>query len=356
MGTGKITSQKKLIQDVVLLLLFVVVATISALINSSGNITYIFSLYFWVVSIYIISAYITAQSSNEKLIIQALIIGSSIAASVAILQSFLDIFTHIGRPAPARSIGSIVIPVGRSAGPYGTYGDYGMLLLASYAIVLFSRLESSRQSVIPSKKSANMLVVLHIVGIFVSQTRGTWIATIVVTVACCLLFGYRRNRLQKIRSYLIILTFPAIFFIIYSGRILFKINVDTVLIRLKVYRVAVNVFLSNSVYGVGYQNFISAAGDYGSLTAVHNMFLEVLVTTGIIGTMIFSMFIFGLASRLSKLFYYSLHSNPAYAVIPISVLGVLIQAQVVQAVYSYELWLIMGVSSGIFFSRFKTHS
>jgi len=82
--------------------------------------------------------------------------------------------------------------------------------------------------------------------------------------------------------------------------------------RFVIYEIAFNVFLEHPVFGVGWQCFYQFLPDYFDLLNVHNIYLQLLCETGVVGTaFILAPFIVLLCKSIRLLNYYSIKQNDA---------------------------------------------
>lgn len=349
----KLQFPRPLFTDGVLVCGFIIVAASSSTLNGNANAVYATTLITWLAVIYGLTSFVIISKGSLQIAVRAVIISACIVSFIAIGQSFFGVFMDIGRPAPARMIGPITIPVERSAGPYGTYGRFGMLLLLAFPAVLLERLDPETPSLFPNRWSVNAILLLLTVGILISQTRGTWIAAIVVTSITLAIYGKRKLSPQQQRQALVVSAICLIPVLIFALLEMVEMNVSTVLIRLKVYTIAVHVFMDNPIFGVGYQHFIPAASQYSEVTAIHNVFLEVLATLGLIGAVIFGLLFLRVGTRLAKTMVNTADEGTLPVAIPIGAIGVIVQAQVVRGLYAQEFWFTLGLVTAAYFVTFS---
>lgn len=343
--------------DILLLLLVFGAGLLPSILNHSAT-SFIFTksilklLFIYFITILLVNSLNLFDKAVKIILLSALL-----ASCLAILQSFWSVswINQLGRLLQAREIGRVVLPFQRSAGPYTLYGQYGMWLVSILPGVIISFFTPRYHVVLKNRIwIATSLTILSL-GIVVSQTRGIWISAGLVTLGS-LLFSLQ-NKIK--RSTFILLTSLLILFlmlpliIFFSPKIIttfIQIKPSTVYERINIIQVASTIFHKYPIFGIGYSNFLNVASKYGIEKTIHNIFWETLVSTGLVGFIPFLAFLGIISGRAIKVYREKRVASPGYFVaIPLGFMGVMIEAQFIRALYSEELWLIMGLVSTLYF-------
>lgn len=341
---GKLVLTVSYLGDTGLLSLLVAIGITSAVINGSTGLLVVGKLYGKYLITYTLTAYLVFTVPNTRAVANALLLAAVLAALSAGAQAVSTIPVGFGRPLPPRTVAGYSFPFVRTAGVYGTYGQFGMLLLSALPIG-FSLLMDYRARI--RKLLVAVAISIVFLGMLLSQTRGIWIAAFVVSAFYGGQILARHVSVHTLLGFLISLVLVTIVPIIWIGKSLISIEPATVYERLEVYVFSIRVVTTHPLIGVGYGGFRPIAEVVGIDIAVHNIVLEVLTTTGLLGAVPFGVLLLRLTRRAVWLF--NRHTtDPLVRAAPFATLGVLLQAQLFQGLYAYELWITLGLLTGIF--------
>ncbi|MFC6795388.1 O-antigen ligase family protein [Halobaculum halobium] len=185
-----------------------------------------------------------------------------------------------------------------------------------------------------------------LVGVLVSQSRATWMAAGVVIGLIAFRRITERYSLADLVAVVIVTALLTGPLAVLLARFLVAIEPATVFERIRVYRFALVVIADNLVLGVGFDGFRPLATPVGIDVAVHNLFLEIAVTTGLTGLALFLALFCRVARRGTQLLKNG--DNILASAAPFALAAVILEAQFFRGVYSYELWIVFAVASGMF--------
>lgn len=341
--SGQLAILRPLLTDAALLGAFVLVAVTVAAANGSAGVLTTTKLFAKLALTFLVVTYLLAALPISRSVSTILILAGVLASAVAITQGAFDIPAGVGRVLPARSIAGYQFPISRSAGLYGTYGEFGMLVISSLAVALsgVATLSDTR-----ARFLVGGAALVLIGGLLTAQTRGVWVAATAAVIA----LGYRTLAQRTsfttasgvTAAVALVLSLP----VVVALRSLFAIQPATVYERLEVYRFAIRLFVDNPLVGVGYDGFRPIAREVGIDIAVHNVFLEVGLSTGLVGGCLFAGFLLRVVRRAGWLFTADQTTLLARAA-PFVLIGVLIEAQLFRGLYAYELWVALGIVAGV---------
>jgi putative inorganic carbon (hco3(-)) transporter len=236
-----------------------------------------------------------------KTVILILAIAGFIAASITIYEVILD-------PNIKRVSGSL-------GNPNNTAAVFCMLLP-------FSMLIFRRNKKIQSLSIAFLFIIVMIVAIFLSASRGALFNLVFITMLAVLLFNWRA-KLIAITVLLISILFFFNFFENYHGIERYQqvvtnsglLESRAVKIRMEITAIGLMLFLENPILGIGSGNFkaetTNIETEYNGYLfagiAPHNMYTQILAELGIIGFIFFGWFYFTVFEYLYSGIHHSDH-------------------------------------------------
>jgi O-antigen ligase len=292
------------------------------------------------------------QWGAKAILLSAL--GTSILATV---QALGVVPLEIGRPLRSRLSELIAMNILRSAGPYVIYGHYGMWLLLGFFLALSMTLPSKGLA----RRSALMLVVLSLlIGIVVSQTRSIWLAAFLSICGFFLTYSSKPqprmipgNPVVRV-TLLLTLIFSLFTLSIIQSLITSSVNLQpgTLYERLRIAHVGITLFTQHPILGIGYGRFLELAEGAGVIKVPHNIFLELLLSTGILGITLFLIFLGIIFIRISRTIKMTsdLGNQTLARGLLWAFFAIMVIAQFVRGLYSAELWVSMGLISAFYFT------
>ncbi|MCF2238005.1 O-antigen ligase family protein [Halobacterium salinarum] len=290
--------------------------------------------------VYLLAFFHMCSIPNLRYLLRFYTYSAVIVSGIAISQSVLGLLLWMGRPAPARSLFGFQFPFTRSAGPFGTYGDFGMFLIFILPILLYTVYHPQLKSILASRDRDSAAVIIILFSLFLSQTRSIWLSAF---ISIGLLSLYRFCSTRSISKTTLMVSGGSLGSgaLILIG-ILYRVNPDSALRRLRVYVAAGEVLLSNPMLGTGFGQFLEVAPS-SIKTVVHNLFLEALVTVGFLG---FIPLAWLCCRNLIRSVNYTHRNTGTTVPLVIGFVGALTISQVTPALWSAEFWMPLGILGG----------
>lgn len=352
---GRIYIYRSLLVDAFLLTLLFSIILLSSYTAPRSNFFEVIVRFPRVVAVYLATVLLTSHKDYFYKSVKILVLVAVISSVIAFIQSTMGIFWFIGDPLSPRSILGSQLPFYRAAGPYSSYSSYGSLLLFSLPILLNEGLTNNRR-LFSSTTTITAMLLLILMGLVVSQTRGAWLAaSVVLGVNVWYLIDRRYRSSPILRASIIILpvvsilTFLSFNFWIVNEFI--AIGRGSVSVRVAQIKGTLLIVQNNPIIGVGMGSFIelvskSGINIYGTIP--HNIFLEVIVTGGLLGLVVFLLFLLRIMQRVSIVLSKGRLDHFSAAII-IGSIGVLCQAQFARLNYRLLIWVIFGLITALYY-------
>jgi len=194
----------------------------------------------------------------------------------------------------SRHIGSFLIPFKRNAGLFDHYAACGMwfyLIVPFYVLNLFIKNNIIRSTI---------LVSIFYMAIFITQSRSTWVAGIVIFILAGVLLNItqiRKSFYTKLVSFFLSISVVLCILIIKDFvNELIKMKELTALERLDQALFAFELFESNPLFGVGYGTFENLYG-----VSLHIAPMNILYSTGLMGIIPFLLLITTVVYNILKI-------------------------------------------------------
>jgi O-antigen ligase len=213
---------------------------------------------------------------------------------VVIIQPSLPFdLTHMSRVG--RELGDYQIPFTRRSGLFEVYSYLGSYVAIGYVFSLIGALRGKVLQVTKSKLSLSLMIILA--GVFLTQSRSTWMAFLVGTIVTCVIVyrpGYERKEVKMLKQvtfiFLLVLIVLApianpFSFVDRSVTWVMEMNPTNVHGRLDQVKVGLDLWLESPLLGSGKDSF-KQASPTGSLV-LHNMWINILVQHGLVGLLVF---------------------------------------------------------------------
>ncbi|MBO8132170.1 MAG: O-antigen ligase family protein [Candidatus Marinimicrobia bacterium] len=311
--------------------------------NPFGDIKQIISIFeyaivFWLG--YTLNLDLKSQEISFKIIT---LVGSFIAlTSILLATGFLDI--HLGDVRAPR----VSILKYRAIGWLEIYGSFGVWMQICLGIILASLMQPL------FKKAYNYIILLVLLsGVFVSQSRATWLTTFLVLSVFLIMLLYFKLRKLKFGALIGGIASIGIVVVVYLSfwqfildlfEYLIKIKPLSYVSRLNQYVLAISIIKDQPLLGLGADVFSQISAD-GSV--LHNTFLDIYVRSGLIGFVgyvsIWMLPFFALIRTMVKLkdTRYKLFCV-AYL---IGIIGMCIQSQFYLADGFLLIWFFLGMAT-----------
>lgn len=190
------------------------------------------------------------------------------------------------------------------AGFAGNYGSNAIYLSVSF--ILFCC-----ESINNKKKINYIMSILCFTAILITGKRAALVFSI-LSFLFIILLKNRKNISKKIIQYSILFTVLILGFVVaaqFIPQLYVTLNrffneTDISNGRFKLYKLAIELFNNNQIFGIGWGNFKYYSvlqSDYNQLLDVHNNYLQLLCETGIFGFMFFITFVLGTFYKTIKL-------------------------------------------------------
>lgn len=236
-------------------------------------------LSFFFFSFYVIINVFETKSQLNKLltIIQ---IGGTLGAIYGILQFF---FGPLGI-APNQDY--FLVGGGRILGAFGNPNAYGNYLVLN--IIIMTALALANENRWTQRYQIAALLIM-LLALLLTLSRGAWISLFVSLFVFFMFFEEGRGKVILILFSLVTVLFTITYF---TERLLTltDINSSTIGARLVIWDQAIESIYNNPLIGVGMGQFSASAVPFDSKTfnVAFNVFLQVAVTTGLLGLLFFS--------------------------------------------------------------------
>ena len=352
---GKIRIHRSLLVDIFLLTLLFSIILFSSYLAPSSYFLEVIIRFPRLVAVYLATVFLTSRKDYFYKSIRIIILVAVISSATAFIQSTIGLFWFIGQPLPPRSVFGGQLPFYRAAGPYSSYSSYGILLVFTLPILLNELLTDNRR-IFSSTTAITTMLLLVSMGIVVSQTRGAWLSALVaLAVYIWYMLDRRFRSTPVIRAGIIIIPLVSVLtYVSFNFWIVDKfieIGRGSVMVRIAQIKGALQILQNNPIIGVGVGSFVELISPteikiYGTIP--HNIFLEIIVTSGLLGLFVFvlflSRFVYRVRAVLSKRTLGSL--SPAMI---IGSIGVLTQAQFARLNYRLLIWVIFGLITASYY-------
>jgi len=215
-----------------------------------------------------------------ELLVNALVLSAVVISLLIILQGF-GMMT-IGNEASGRVLFGVKMPFNKATGTRISDGKLGTLLVPALVFTILSLRYPRELPVLGARVAA----VLIPVGVVISQSRSMWLGAVVALFV--IQFYLFKNKWHRRLSFLIYFSLigTAFYFdipqTIYQGAVSEGIYSKNVTNRLEGAYISLSQSAENMLYGVG-KGAVKIVHDTGQAVVIHNMFLDQLVASGIIG-------------------------------------------------------------------------
>lgn len=323
--------------------LFIFVLTTTSAMAGGRSVAFLGTVMKSMIPYYYVVIYLSVRGNRGFYhIAKWILIMTSLASFYAIFQSVLGIeLFGLGRPLTGRWILNSQFDLLRSAGPFTGYNSFGIFLLFSLLFSLSDLYEASGKRIWNALQWPLFAILL--IAAVLTQSRGILIAILFSLTLWAGLWAYNSNR--QIFTASLLLCSPGILCLIFFGaKKTISISPETVYGRLELNLVAFRIFLSNPVIGIGLDQFIIAATEYGLKGSdVHNLLFNILSSAGIFGLLAFIIFYSNsLRSSLNNHL-----SREGRSFIFFTLIGVTLLFQVSPVLASPEFWIIVGINNGL---------
>jgi O-antigen ligase len=250
------------------------------------------------------------MSGRPWVFVAAMVVPMSVICVMMGLNQYVigNAFTFGGFSQIASAAGDN-IAAARHSGPMADSNFWGRVLLLGMpgALALAHRAWKARKRLALSWWLLESLLLLG--GIYLTQSRGTLIATAVALVVWIVAVG---PQVRKMAMWLIPVALAGLLLPGIGDRLLTVTSAlsgpdyaadASVVERGNVYTVALKIFEENPIFGTGPASFATeiglyapetSAGSTGDITATHNLYLEIGSETGVVGLVGWGVFIIGM--------------------------------------------------------------
>ena len=254
--------------------------------------------YFYLFLFLLILLYILRDNKTWKNIFISITISNILISSLAILQKFN---INIG----------IMEYAGRIGGTLGNAAYLSSVLLFGLIFLSFFFYRYKKYRIFSS-----IAIILNIIAIFISATRGSLLALFFVILLSLLFSIFKKGFLEK-KKKIILSSILIIFVLFISSIFIFKdfevikkveslrrisnisLSDSTSASRLVIWKYSFDSFIDKPIFGWGLENFDDSFNKYYDNTIseewfdrAHNNYLDILITGGIISLLIYLIFIF----------------------------------------------------------------
>ncbi|MFC1727193.1 O-antigen ligase family protein [Patescibacteria group bacterium] len=261
-----------------------------------------------IIELFFLAFYVAKNNNSSSMIYCllpiALIYGSLITIAQFIKQTSLGgIFYWLGErsfslatPGIAKAVvgGRLILR------PYGTF-PHPNVLAGFFLISLLLVYGLRKGALIRKSKEANLVwfgaISLGLVTLALSFSRSVWLMSFILGIGCLIKFVFGKKKPQYFKYLAIGMGVILIGLFKTINIINFVLNLSTkesIYLRLKLNQLVFQMLKGNYLSGIGLNNFIVRLSDYWSQISgvrffqpVHNIFLLVLVETGLVGLLIF---------------------------------------------------------------------
>lgn len=306
------------------------------------------------ITLFLTSLFVTRKEHVKKTI-KFLSLGV-ILLSIMTLSHSLGIL-DFGKPfAPTRHFAGYEIPFRRTIGAPIDYGSYGMITIPVLTLLLIFSLKG--RDLFRTRFLAFSSFLIVGLGIFISQSRSTWLAAIFsISTASALLFFKKTKILFFLIIMILVFLIPVIYFYVglnyEEGKASWIINIGpsgeaNVYNRLESFHLAIEI-LKEHPFGISHNVFREMSGGDRVL---HNNFLYQLTATGIIGFLPYLLFFFFLL-----VVYYNMIIKAGMEIDLViiglfaAIIGMLVELQFFQGFSDKILWVVTGLINGLSLTR-----
>ena len=287
--------------------------------------------------LYVLSIACLARNPNLfmrflKFIVYLAVFNAIIVLLVGFYVLDLDLMVW-GKSEAGRSVMGHRLPFRRTSGLFNHHGYFGMYLVLAMSIVLYFR---------DKFRSSRLLLALLLGAAMVSQSRGMWLAVILLLGCYGLFWLGNKPRLAwiLISSMLILLVaaLPFLYDLATSAYdTLVSIKSNTVNMRLKAFSLALRLVGDVEIAGAGFR----AWGATENPHVLHNMYLAVLLGAGVLS-------LFVLLVLLSLPVLFQMFYRRQYVAFSVTAwLPCLLIVNFVSGLSYYSLWCVMGILLGL---------
>jgi len=289
---------------------------------------------------------LSALSVNEYRNLRKTFIFLTIGVVIISIMTIMHSLGYISLPVEmhrSRSLGSYSIPFQRTLGVPIDYGLYGMLTLPVLSLLVVS-IFSGRKLLFQNNMLSVLFSLVILFGIFVSQSRSTWLATLISMGMIILL-------LSKIRIYTFCFASALLIGVAYLERniilkfieTIINISPEGVYIRIFMNKLALDFFTRHLLFGIGYTSLHLYFG-------VHNNFSYQLMSRGLfgflpyIGLIILTLVIYykiGIKSENKELSLYSIGLLSGF-------IGMLVELQFFLGFSIKIFWMLIGLANSLY--------
>lgn len=229
---------------------------------------------------------VTTVDSREKLefMLKRLTLAILIVGILTVIHSLYGVVPFGDRFHASRSIFGFEIPFRRTLGVPMDYGNHGLYMSLATGYLLYEWFENRHTIAI-------LALPIPLLAAFISQSRASWAAVGVVLV---IYFFYRMYQelpeSDSIRTVTMGVT-GSVFTVlgVMAGRMLIRINPLTLRTRISAILDALQAFQRKPILGVGrYSYYLEYSSGAIQQEVIHNGFISVLVSFGIVGFALFA--------------------------------------------------------------------
>jgi len=301
---------------------------------------------------YYVAIFIDTKKKLKKTI--GFMLFTAIYSSViAILQStkMIPALNVLGKIIDRQSLSVAGLNLIRAAGPFKTYGYYGMLLLAVLPFVILSMKYYKEKN--KNYKLIGYLIATIIIlfGLFVPLSRGIWLSGVISVITTLFFLMYLPQLTQATRKKMFNFVLIIIIIIIVLSPFIASaigqsigLREDTIERRADQYIEGIELWKEKPIFGWGPHSFKDISD---SKWGIHNTIIRILNSFGLFGFLAFLSILFVIIRRYTrsivddkskfqqnKIFYMSLM---------LGFIPVFIEAQFIDALLSNVMWVIMGL-------------
>jgi len=286
----------------------------------------------------ILFLYIDSISDAERVLRVAIFS----AAVISVLTIIHSVTYPVGLPfgqdyIGQRTIAGVTIPFQRTLGlPETAYGAFGMIVMIGTPYYLYIGLKKRSKVVLFG-------VLLVLLAVLISQSRSTWVATILAVFVVFSGYTVEKHSIKANIAYSLSIFFSTILFLPTIFDALVSSDSDSFSARIEQYLVAVDILQSNPIVGVGLGN----VDQFYSAYTIHSEFLRIGAEAGaIVLLIIISVWVISALFVTKGLF--SSSARYALGVGILASIGVMIIEANMAPGFGKAPWIVLAIGLGIY--------
>lgn len=279
------------------------------------------------------------ESRRDVLLLSRVLTVSVVVISVLTELHALELIEFGDKYIRSRSVLGYEIPFKRTLGVPMDYGNFGMYLSAGVGYLLFEIAEFRNRWAL-----ASLPVVL--LATLISQSRSTWVAVVAVVGIFTLFLSYRwvsQFYSTSVANMAVgLLVAAALPVVAKTVEVLIQIRPLTLQSRVHAVQQSLEVFQSSPFLGIGRYTYFYGYGN----EIIHNGFVNVLVSYGVIGFLLFSfvfVYTFLVLIRVASRPARRLHAVAAFA----GLVGMTVELFFFDGSFTKILWIQLAVSHSL---------